>query len=98
MTTSFTFTSEFGDLPPLVIDASSLTIASGRVETKIYEYVKGTKEMVECSGRGLCDIMKGNCQCHTGYISSDGEGNIGQRGDCGAYTAFQTTEGFSVRI
>ena len=54
--------------------------------------------MIECSGRGLCDIMKGNCQCHTGYISSDGEGNIGQRGDCGAYTAFQTTEGFSVRI
>lgn len=98
VTTSFTFTSEFGDLPPLVIDASSLTISSGSVETKIYEYVKGTKEMLECSGRGLCDTMKGSCKCHTGYISSDGEGNIGQRGDCGAYTAFQTTEGFSVRI
>jgi hypothetical protein len=98
VTTSITFKSEFGDLPLLVPNSGSLTISSGSVETKIYESVKGTKEMVECAGRGLCNVLKGQCECHTGYISSDGNGNIGQRADCGAYTAFQKNEGVSVRM
>ena len=98
VTTSITFLAEFGDPPLLEFDASGLTLSGGSVEAKIYEYVKGTKEFVECSNRGLCNTQSGQCECHMGYISSDGFGNIGQRADCGAYSPYQTTEGYSVRI
>ena len=41
-----------------------------------------------CSGRGLCDTLTGDCACYMapmpGYRSSDGYGNPGNRGDCGA--------------
>merc|ERR1719163_1901972 len=45
--------------------------------------VRGTKENVECSDRGLCDRAEGICTCFTGFASSDGDGNSGSRGDCG---------------
>lgn len=43
----------------------------------------GTREFIECSGRGLCDRVSGVCNCFYGYASSDGLGNRGTRGDCG---------------
>ena len=43
----------------------------------------GTKEFIECSGRGLCSTDTGLCQCFHGYGSSDGQGNVGTRDDCG---------------
>jgi len=53
-----------------------------------YIPVKGTKESLECSGRGQCDYTIGVCSCHFqspngDYRSSDGMGNPGERGDCG---------------
>lgn len=43
----------------------------------------GSKEDAPCSGRGKCNSKTGICECYTGYLSSDGRGNTGDRGDCG---------------
>lgn len=44
-----------------------------------------TNEFMECSNRGLCDRSTGVCRCFSGFSSSNGLGNIGNRGDCGYY-------------
>lgn len=54
------------------------------VKTELY--VEGTKEMIECSGRGICNRLTGVCSCFNGYGSSDGQGNVGLYGDCGYIT------------
>uniref|UniRef100_A0A7S2JX95 EGF-like domain-containing protein n=1 Tax=Leptocylindrus danicus TaxID=163516 RepID=A0A7S2JX95_9STRA len=43
----------------------------------------GNKEYKMCSGRGLCNRKTGLCECVHGFGSSDGQGNVGNRGDCG---------------
>lgn len=43
----------------------------------------GTKEYITCSGRGLCNHSSGLCDCFAGFASSDGQGNVGSRRDCG---------------
>lgn len=45
--------------------------------------IMGTKENEYCSRRGTCDTLTGVCTCFTNFITSDGRGNEGQRGDCG---------------
>ena len=50
---------------------------------EIIEDVKGTKENSVCSGRGICDTSTGECNCFTGYGSSDGKGGKGTFRDCG---------------
>ena len=52
--------------------------------------VTGTRENVECSNRGLCDRASGLCVCVAGFVSSDGNGNAGTRGDCGFRNALFT--------
>ena len=47
------------------------------------EATSGTKEWTECSNRGSCDYDVGACRCIPGWESSDGNGAIGNRGDCG---------------
>jgi hypothetical protein len=49
----------------------------------VREFLKGTKEVLECSGRGLCDYEMGVCNCFVGYGSSNGMGGPGKMGDCG---------------
>jgi hypothetical protein len=34
-------------------------------------YLKGTKELVECSHRGLCNHDDGLCECFNGYTNDD---------------------------
>ena len=73
-TITVSFLTEFGDLPMLTSDQSSgITIA---------EENKGTKLAYECSNNGYCNRLTGECQCFSGYGSSDGNGNKGQLGDC----------------
>jgi hypothetical protein len=77
-----TFSSEFGNLPDMTV------IPSG-VESILLDTdgtglsAQGSKQSQECSGRGLCNTAVGICKCFKGYSSSDGQGNEGERGDCG---------------
>lgn len=79
-----TFTKDFGSLPLLVADTSSLT--GGASSISISKQTEGTKENEPCSNRGSCDLTTGVCSCYTGYATSDGLGQPGDRGDCGDVT------------
>lgn len=90
-TTYIEFLQNFGTLPLLQVTTSSLTHSSGSVAFHIARYREGTKEDVDCSHRGLCDPITGTCDCsitsscpETCFTTSDGYGNTGARGDCGA--------------
>jgi hypothetical protein len=72
-----TFLTDHGNLPLITYSVT------GTIVVRIEEYVSGSKEMIECSGRGICDRTLGTCTCFTGYGSSDGRGNMGAKGDCG---------------
>jgi hypothetical protein len=72
-----TYKTEHGNLPILeVIQQNTDSIV-------VQEEVIGTKETLECAGRGVCDTGLGTCMCFIGYGSSDGMGGPGQVGDCG---------------
>ena len=71
------FHTEHGDLPLLQFAEENIEYFN------VEEYVKGTRENWECSGRGLCDRSTGNCVCFEGFGSSDGKGASGTKGDCG---------------
>jgi len=94
---SVEFMQDFGRIEPLVADQEFIPTEDGMSEVKvatsgaplgIQASVRGSKENKECSGRGLCDPLTGECLCYIipmpGYRSSDGYGNPGNRGDCGA--------------
>ena len=75
------FLSPTGDVPLVKADSSDMVGISGDIT--ITEAVQGNKEYIECSGRGLCDHILGECECFTGFASSDGQGGAGTLGDCG---------------
>ncbi|KAF0688124.1 Aste57867_20230 [Aphanomyces stellatus] len=66
----------------------SLVVASAGSAIGSTLSVTGTKEWLPCSNRGACDQRTGHCSCYVfpmpGFRSSDGYGNIGVQGDCGA--------------
>eukprot|EP00501_MAST-03F_sp_TOSAG23-6_P000411 GSMAST32.ASY1.ANO1.423.1 assembled CDS len=86
--TAITFLTEHGDLPALRMMRNSLTTTSttaitfsiGTKEDNISS-VTGTKENVECSGRGLCEST-GICTCDPGFSNSDMKGSAGDVGNC----------------
>ncbi|GMH92357.1 hypothetical protein TrST_g2898 [Triparma strigata] len=82
------FTGNPGDLP-LMKSAPSFTVA---------ETIKGTKEFVECSNRGVCNSkagqLAGMCYCDWNYMSSDGNGGRGTRRDCGKYDEYGQAVGY----
>lgn len=86
--TDVTFLSQHGDVPLLQVSRS--TLASGDI--LIEEIQKGTKEMLECNGRGACDFQTGQCVCAPGFGSSDGRFGEGGLGDCGFLHAHKQTE------
>merc|ERR1711988_1601887 len=93
------FMQNFGDLSPLVaytgdLDSGGTIVMSTDGSTALsdsdgvsYTSVTGDKENLECSGRGLCTAADGTCSCYDTnsdtYVSSDGYGGPGTRGDCG---------------
>lgn len=88
---SFTveFLQSFGDLPMLVSDVSKLRYSSSlsSAMVTVSEVVKGSKENIACSGRGVCDYSSGVCNCEPDFDTSNGYNKAGLRGDCGYSTA-----------
>jgi len=78
---SIKFMDNFGSLPSLIgaVDSGTISITADGSGNSI----KGTKEDAECSNRGICNTGTGICECFVGFTSSDGNGNAGNRGDCG---------------
>lgn len=97
---SVEFTEQFGSLSPLVplLDAQ-MTSSGGFIEVVADDTCrnddnskqvcsnKGTKEALDCAGRGICNRREGVCECFDtngdSYASSNGYGEAGVRGDCG---------------
>jgi len=79
------FMNNFGDVPMLVPRTEGLSFGNSiyTVSLVVEEQLKGTKEDEECSNRGICDPSDGYCSCETGYDTSNGYDQRGQRGDCG---------------
>ena len=101
VSTAITFTHNPGDHPTMVISSNSLASSSGTAPTisvisggstsaNSVASVDGTRERIECSGRGTCDRATGMCSCKTGYSSSNGAGAQGNTGDCSALTTPMT--------
>jgi len=91
--TLVTFLTELGDLPLLVADGLYLRGAEqGAVLPTLLvdEAVRGAATVRECAGQGTCDRTTGLCACSAGWLSSDGDGGVGMRGDCGARRTSRT--------
>ena len=96
-----TFLTEFGNLPDLKAEFSDSQLVLKDKFQVLTDgaglSIKGSKEDIECSGRGLCDRATGKCRCFKGYTSSDGRQRVGERprpgdrGDCGAVLEYDTT-------
>ncbi|OQR81955.1 hypothetical protein THRCLA_11263, partial [Thraustotheca clavata] len=87
--TTVQFTYAQGALPQMT-STSSLTLTTGAASISTAITVAGTKANLECSGRGTCDRTKGVCNCYDYFLSSDGNGNFGTRGDCGYKAPWST--------
>ena len=87
-----TFLQNFGDQPLLIPDGTHLgqTSASDTPIITAQKVVTGDKESVACSNHGTCDETTGVCQCLDDWMTSDGYGSAGTRGDCG-YRSSGTT-------
>lgn len=84
---SIEFESPTGDVPTLVATPGTSTVSS--VIMTITEEVKGTKEYITCSGKGICNQETGMCECFPGYSSSDGQGNHGPLPNCGYQSPYR---------
>ena len=91
--TEIYFYADYGNIPFLVLfDASYLDPASVAPANLTLQTNAAVDTAYECSNQGICDYSSGQCQCFQTLISgdvryralsSDGNGNLGLRGDCG---------------
>jgi hypothetical protein len=81
LTTFLNFTQLLGDQPRLQVMSASASLAIS-VET----VSSGKGYVFPCGGRGQCNGETGLCKCLSGYGTSNGFGETGTRGDCGAST------------
>ncbi|DAZ96183.1 TPA: hypothetical protein N0F65_012373 [Lagenidium giganteum] len=89
--TTVEFTWAQGNLPMMTSTTTSLTLSTGVASLSIAETQAGTKANIECSARGECDRTVGVCKCFNQFLSSDGTGKIGTRGDCGYRSPYAGT-------
>jgi hypothetical protein len=82
------FLQHYGDLPRMVVDKRKLTYSNSLAnsELTVSKIVTGTKEDLECSGRGICETSSGVCTCSNNFDTSNGYNKPGTRGDCGYAT------------
>ncbi|CAM9183112.1 unnamed protein product [Chrysoparadoxa australica] len=73
-----TFLTESGDLPNMQPASSGVDTAATVAET-----AKGSKENEECGRKGTCNYSTGLCECFPGYGGSNGQGEMGDLGECG---------------
>lgn len=93
-TTHITFTHDPGDVPALAItnnlattgSTASMSITADGTSTSVI----GTKERLECSGRGTCSRTTGECSCFDSFGPSDRTGGSGDVLDCGYNTTLIT--------
>ena len=76
-----TFRSELGDLPAITANVASLQAGAGTIA--VAETVKGTKDSIDCSEHGICNLETGVCKCFNGFTSSDHNNAEGDYRDCG---------------
>jgi len=82
-----------GDVPALEVTSSVMgrdatTGATAPATVRILHdgqggSVRGTTERAECSDRGVCNHLTGDCMCFDNYFASNGDGSPGSRPDCG---------------
>jgi hypothetical protein len=85
-TVEIEFLTELSDQPLLVMtesEESPLAVGTGSVIFTVTETRTGSGRYLECSGKGVCNRVTGDCECWPSWGSSDGRGNQGARGDCG---------------
>lgn len=82
--TNITFMSLYtAEVPLLTIESENVHGRPGTVQaTRLSAVAFDLSE--ECAGNGRCDRSSGLCKCWDHYGSSDGLGNPGIHGDCGA--------------
>ena len=94
-TIKITFNKNPGNLPPLILGSAGLSATNtlllkesgaSSTYTGSIASVTGTKEEYECSNRGVCNRLTGECVCHPFYASSDGAGAAGNIPNCGHLT------------
>jgi hypothetical protein len=81
-TSTITFLTELGNLPLLLLEGVSLS--GGAAAATVTTSAGGKGYLLECGGKGKCDKTTGECKCWPNWGSSDGYGDPGFRGDCGA--------------
>jgi hypothetical protein len=84
VSTDITFVTQLGDVEAFQADAALLGLTAATASVAVSENEKGTTRPTECSSRGYCDTTTGTCHCLAGYVSGNGVGGLGARGDCGA--------------
>jgi hypothetical protein len=77
--------SVLGDTPELTTSVASLKWRSRAGTATVTRVQTGSSRgLLECSGHGSCNRATGTCECFSHWVSSNGFGQPGQRGDCGA--------------
>jgi len=79
-----TLKSVIGPASLLTTDVSNLRWANRAGRISVSRVQESPQHgLLECSGMGQCNRNTGECECWPHWVSSDGFGNRGSRGDCG---------------